>query len=103
MGGVVEAVTLSDYQGPWQVMSRGRDREASRRKRRQISGSDFARKKLKSWEYYSIYHVSSECSDSEVEVSKVERAPEVRYDYSSEKGGSEGLSLNAHIGSDTWV
>lgn len=70
-------------------------------KKRQIFRSDFARKKLKKREYYSIYHLSSECSDSE--VAKVERVPEARYDCSSEKGGSEGLSLNAHIGSDTWV
>lgn len=63
----------------------------------------FARKKLKRWEYYSIYHLYTECSDSEIEVAMVERVPEVRYYYSYEKGGSEGLSLNAPIGSDNWV
>lgn len=72
----MEALTLSCCQVPWQVMSRGRDEEASRGKRRQISGSDSARKKLKKWEYYSIYHLSSECSDSE--VAKVERVPGMR-------------------------
>lgn len=33
-------------------------------------------KKLKKWEYYSIYHLSSECSDSE--VAKMERVPGMR-------------------------
>lgn len=103
MGGGVEAVILSCYQGSWQVIRRGRGGEVSRRKRRQISGCYFAREKLKSWENKSINHLSSECSDSEVEVGKVERVPGVRYDYGSAEGGSEGLSLNAHIGSDTWV
>lgn len=78
MGGRMEAGILSCYQGPWQVMSRERDGEVSRRKRRQISGSDFAREKLKRWEYFSVYHLSSECSDSEVEVAKLKRVPGVR-------------------------